>query len=192
MEETHAGDEASSSRGWTAATASSTTTTTRAHGNTTVLGQLKAVGRRVRSRSVDTDDDPLEDALRDGVAEQDIVEDGVRGGSRRLLLAKDAVLGVGGQCDGVAAVRAQRLNLGRQALVPEELANVRDRAHGDGAVSVLLRVRVQDNVHVVGTARVVTGVDGYKRDVVRRGIKVVGTWRDGSLVNLTTPSSSVC
>lgn len=146
-----------------AAAATTSTSATRADGNAAVLGQLKAVGGRVRGGGVDTNHDPLEDAVADAVAQEDVVEDGVRGGAGRLLLAKDAVLGVGRQRDGVGVVRAQRLDLRRQALVPEEVANVRHRAHGDGAVGFFRGLGVQDDVHVVGAARVVARVNGCEK-----------------------------
>jgi hypothetical protein len=76
-----------------------------------VVYQLEGVVRCVLGRLADTNVDPAEDARRDVVAEEDVVEDGVRVVAAGLLVRKHAVRGVLGERLGVGAVGRGGLDL---------------------------------------------------------------------------------
>jgi hypothetical protein len=78
----------------------------------------------------------------------------VRSSPLRLLLAKDTILLVGGQGVRVGAVGVQLVDIGDEALVKEELSNVRNSAAGQSAVRNLGGVLVNDDMDVRGAAGV--------------------------------------
>lgn len=118
--------------------ASGTRAATGADGDAAVCSKLERVGGRVAGIGINTDDDPLEKTLAEGVAKVDVavwvsslytrfemigysLENRVGSCAGSLLLAEDAVLGVSSQCRGVGVVGAKFLDGVREVLVPEEL-----------------------------------------------------------------------
>lgn len=104
-------------------------------------------------RQIDANGQPGQKPILEGVAELDVVEDGV------VVVAdldgEDAVVGVGRDGVGVAAVRRQQLHGVAHRLVPEDLAHVLRRQVVEGPVVARLHAQVQDRVDVRGAAGVV-------------------------------------
>lgn len=135
--------------------------------HTAALGELEAVALAVAGRDVDGNGDPGEEAVLEVVAELDVVEDGVNGGG---LVGEDGVVGVGGDLDGVVAVRRQRLDVVDELLVPEQVAHEGVVAARHGAVLQLRRANVRDDVRVRRAARVVAREEGAElRDTIGVG-----------------------
>lgn len=160
------------SRSATSAVAATRSITTTTHtrvlvGNTKVLVVSSSrrglgVGGWVNSKA-----DPSHDTVLDGVANHNVLDEGVHGLG---LLGENAVVGVESQVLGVGVVRCGSRNLGKEVLVQEDLANVRgvsgevtetleDGAVGADNSGVGI---VAQNVNVGSTTGVVTGDDGLE------------------------------
>lgn len=100
---------------------------------------------------VDTESNPAQETVLNSVAEQNVLNEGVAGGS---LLGQDTVLGVGGEILGVPNIGGSGLNLGDQVLIEEDLANVRSRSVQEGTVGSGSSVKVNQCVDVGGATGV--------------------------------------
>lgn len=111
------------------------------------------------SGGVDTESNPTKQTILDSIAQQNILNKRVRSGR---LLQENAILSIGSQRLGVNRVSLRGLNLGDEALVKEDLADVRSGEVEDGAVGVGGGVEVDEDVDVWGAADVVTRDEGLE------------------------------
>lgn len=141
---------------------------------TTVVSEREGVGRGVLGSGVDANEEPREDTRLDGVAEEDIIEDRVRGRLGRLLRAEDTVRSVLGELLRVGVVRGEGLDHVDELLIPEELADVRGCTSNDGAVGGLGGVLMDNDVQVGSTTSVVAGeLGGEGNDTI--GVRLLET-----------------
>ncbi len=129
----------------------------------TTLGVIEGSGGNALGLGcVDTESQPGEDAVRNAVADERVLVEGVDSVSEGLLL-QDGVLGVGGELLLVGAVGGHSLNGGDQGLVEEALTYV---AGGDrvaqGSVGKDGGVGVDHQVDVGGAGGVMAGEDGLE------------------------------
>lgn len=115
-----------------------------------IVNRSRADGRG--ERRVDCEDDPGKEAVTDGVAQLDVVEERIAGAIDRSLGNNNLVIGVEGHCVGVGVVRRQQLDGITDGLIPEGLANVRGGQIVDGAVGASGGAPVQDGVDVSSAA----------------------------------------
>jgi hypothetical protein len=115
----------------------------------------------VASAGVDTQGDPAEDSVLNGIAKQSILEERIRVGVCSLDL-DDMVIRILGDGDGVLVVRRGSLHLGDEVLVEEKLAYMRDLSTSESVVGQNMSLGVGNNMDVGGTARVVTREEGIE------------------------------
>lgn len=120
--------------------------------------QLRCRRRRICRRAINRKRDPHEQPVLYRLSKQHIIQHGI--GVVLQLALHNTVLGVSGDGDCIGGVRAQRLDLGNQVLVEEELSNVRDGAAGVRAVWQDLAVEMRLDMHVCCAAGVMAGEDG--------------------------------
>lgn len=111
------------------------------------------------SGGIDAKGNPAQKTIFDCIAEQNILHEGVGRGS---LLQEDTVLLVGRQRLCVGRIDAGGLNLGDQALVEEDLADVRSGEVEHRTVGGGGRVEVDQDVDVVCSSGVVARDEGVE------------------------------
>lgn len=114
----------------------------------------------VRSH-IDTEGDPAEQTILNGVSEIGILEEGVRVAVLGLNL-NYMIVRVLGDVDSVGVVRVSGLDNGNQILVKEQLADMSDMTTSEGVVWQNGRANMGDDVDVGGAAVVVTRKDGLE------------------------------
>lgn len=117
--------------------------------------QVRSSLHRLDNSRINADRDPAKQALRHIIAQQHIVQHRVRG-SR--FLSKDRIADILGHRLGITGVGIDVFHFGQQALVEEELPDMRDGAALERVVvRVDGRVDVRQDVDVVRPSGVVTG-----------------------------------
>lgn len=106
---------------------------------------------------IDTERDPSEDTLRDGVTNEGVVDNWISGSS---LLAKDLIIGVQGDDLGVGAVWGDGIGFSDEILIEEDLSDVGNVSSSVGTVLIGGSVEVGEDVEVGGSAGVVTWEKG--------------------------------
>lgn len=144
---------------WGSATRATATTIRVGDAASLIVGGSSADIVSSGSGGVDTESNPTKQTVLDSVTQQDILDKGVRSGR---LLQEDAVLSIGSQRLRVDRVSLSGLDLGDEALVKEDLADVGGGEVEDGAVGVGGGVEVDEDVDVWGTAGVVAGHEGLE------------------------------
>jgi len=122
-----------------------------------VLAVLGAALRLVVLARVDANGGPRQDAVLDRITQQRVVEERI---GRRVgrLVGQDTVLRVGQDALLVGVVWGRLLDLVDEALIEEELADVRDLAAREGVVREYLGAKVSNDVDVDAAASVVTPI----------------------------------
>lgn len=158
--------------------AGATATVSSVNTTTLLVVSSRGVVVRVVSSSVDTNSDKGQEALLEGGAEEDVVDEGVVVGGG--LAGGDAVAGGEDEALGVGAVGRGLLDGRDELLVEEDLANVVRLAHDVGRVGQDLRVLADQQVDVVGAALVVAGEDGVELDDAV-GVGLLNTAQEGGV-----------